>query len=624
MGRLIERRLAQLSPPALALARVAAVAAPDFALELAAQVLGQPVMQFADALNELEAAHVMRDLQFAHDLVHDAVRASVPPAVARHTHAAVAAWLEVHGGEPARVAGHWQHAGQPARAIPWLARAAEAAGRAVRRLEQIRFLEAQSELEAAHGQPDAAFDTLLRAAELQVTVDEGDAGEQQCDRLDALARSAAQRVRARLQRVHRASMRGDLALDEQLGHDTLREALREGVDEALVVQCRHHLAMALVAACRPEALQQMEAMLPWVRAHAGAGFRCEFFGNLAIAYENAGRLADAHAQHLLAVAAAREAGEHGNLALTLANHGAHRMIAGHPADAEALLAQARLVRAQDDAAASIDAYVAMSQLVCDYAQGRYARALATLDEVESGLGRFAPAHRPFALTHRAVVWAQLGQWARLQSLFDEIDGADSPLAASGNFALRRVLLQEDQARAQGREPAPDALPRALAMAAAGCTLDMVALVQLVLLLREPGAGVRARAEAALDHLRREGQHGALLGGLARAARRAAREGDGAASRRLAGEALALTAAGVMPPREYPLEPVRHLVLAALERGEPEAARPLLREALAWLQARLDQGDVPPACRDGFVERNPCNRGLRALAARLGLEPLTIG
>jgi DNA-binding SARP family transcriptional activator len=136
VSRLIERRVAQLSPGALALARVASIAGVDFGIALAEAVLGASAMQFADALNELEAAQVLRGTQFAHDLVFDAVRHSVPAAIAQHTHTRVAAWLETNGGEPARVARHWVDAGRDTLALPWLQKAADAARRAHRPLLQ--------------------------------------------------------------------------------------------------------------------------------------------------------------------------------------------------------------------------------------------------------------------------------------------------------------------------------------------------------------------------------------------------------------------------------------------------------------------------------------------------------
>ena len=118
VGRLIERRIAQLSPGALALARVASIAGVDFSIGMAEHVLGVSAMQFADAINELEGAQVLRGNAFAHDLVFEAVAGSVPAAIAEHTHARVAAWLEEQDGGPARIALHWIDGGKPQRALP--------------------------------------------------------------------------------------------------------------------------------------------------------------------------------------------------------------------------------------------------------------------------------------------------------------------------------------------------------------------------------------------------------------------------------------------------------------------------------------------------------------------------
>ena len=116
--RLIQQRLARLSAPALRLARCAAVAGQDLNSALAASVLGQRLIDLADAWSELEAAQVLRDGGFAHDLIAEAALASVPQAVARPLHAEVAAWLEAHDGAPARVAEHWLAAGETRRAAP--------------------------------------------------------------------------------------------------------------------------------------------------------------------------------------------------------------------------------------------------------------------------------------------------------------------------------------------------------------------------------------------------------------------------------------------------------------------------------------------------------------------------
>ena len=53
--RLIERRVMRLSPPAIKLARCAAVAGVDFSIELASEVLAVPVIDLTDPWRELEA-----------------------------------------------------------------------------------------------------------------------------------------------------------------------------------------------------------------------------------------------------------------------------------------------------------------------------------------------------------------------------------------------------------------------------------------------------------------------------------------------------------------------------------------------------------------------------------------
>jgi hypothetical protein len=77
-GQLIGQQLARLSPAALQLARVAAVAGVDFSMPLAQALLPRNALELADAWAELEAQHVMRGDDFAHDLIHDAVLRACP------------------------------------------------------------------------------------------------------------------------------------------------------------------------------------------------------------------------------------------------------------------------------------------------------------------------------------------------------------------------------------------------------------------------------------------------------------------------------------------------------------------------------------------------------------------
>ncbi len=112
IGQLIERRLDQLSASALRLARVAALAGQDFSVELAATVLGQHALDIADAWRELEAAQVIRNDAFAHDLIYEATLRTVPQPIARVLHKDIAEYLEARGAQPARIASHYYEAEQ--------------------------------------------------------------------------------------------------------------------------------------------------------------------------------------------------------------------------------------------------------------------------------------------------------------------------------------------------------------------------------------------------------------------------------------------------------------------------------------------------------------------------------
>ena len=94
VGILIERRLTKLSPEALKLARLAAIAGPDFSVEIAASILRRHILDIADTWHELEAAQVIRDQAFAHDLIYEATLKSIPAAIARSLHGEVAKLLE--------------------------------------------------------------------------------------------------------------------------------------------------------------------------------------------------------------------------------------------------------------------------------------------------------------------------------------------------------------------------------------------------------------------------------------------------------------------------------------------------------------------------------------------------
>jgi len=110
---------------------------------------------------------MLRDDAFAHDLIQEATLRTLPTALARHLHACVATWLQEHAGEPARLAAHWQAAGLPLQAVPWLERAADRAHAQWRPVEEAGLLN-QLVGVVADDTPERAGGLLLRLAAVQV------------------------------------------------------------------------------------------------------------------------------------------------------------------------------------------------------------------------------------------------------------------------------------------------------------------------------------------------------------------------------------------------------------------------------------------------------------------------
>ena len=128
VAALIGRRLQRLTPAALNLARVAAVAKTSFDLNLAAGVLERPKMELAEAHAELETALVLRGNAFTHDLLFEATLTGIPGAIKQVLHGDTARYLETINSDAARIAQHWLEASNTDKAAHWLLEAAKQAG----------------------------------------------------------------------------------------------------------------------------------------------------------------------------------------------------------------------------------------------------------------------------------------------------------------------------------------------------------------------------------------------------------------------------------------------------------------------------------------------------------------
>jgi DNA-binding SARP family transcriptional activator len=161
----VAARLHLLSPEARATAEVAAAVGRDFRFDLLAEASDLEEDVLVRALDELWRRHIVRAQEderwdFSHDRIREVAYAGIGPARARLIHRRIAQGLErIFAGRldeaSATIAAHLERGGYPARAIPWLERAAETALRVSAVEEAIRCLtQALSMLSRLPGGPD--------------------------------------------------------------------------------------------------------------------------------------------------------------------------------------------------------------------------------------------------------------------------------------------------------------------------------------------------------------------------------------------------------------------------------------------------------------------------------------
>lgn len=615
VGRLIERRVAQLSPGALALARVASIAGVDFCIELAESVLQAGAMQFADAINELETAQVMRNTQFAHDLVFEAVRLSVPQAIAQLTHARVAAWLEPRNAEPARIARHWIEAGRPAQAVPWLDRAAEAAQLALRPREFIAFRDEQSRIEEEHDRRAQAFAAGLEAVRTFMDIDNGTGAlEQRVARLEQLAGSTADRCEVALVRANALQLRGDSDACVRAAEAALSLA-READDQQLVARARSQLGANLFQADRlDDAVRHLEAAMIWADAHADDYQRAVGHGELATALDNLGRLDEALVHHQTGLALCLRARRYLEAATVCANLACNRIDAGELAVADDWLQRGQQWVEASDGERSQQSLSQMIRVLTLAHLGRYREALLTADRALQSARRSQPGYLPRAQLREALVWLHLGQWARVrQQLQATAVEPDSPLTLRAMHAL--LVWQCVQGGAGGSMTREQAQSTMQSLAA---EITEARRPDLSLPLRIECTAVLTADEAVreLRHIRGEagriGHRGTVLACHIRASARCI-EFDAAQARSEAQQALALHDGNVRTTALLPGELWLHASRALRAAGDARAEA-VLQRGLNWLHMTAEE-QVPEAFRDGFLNRNPIHRELRALAAR---------
>jgi DNA-binding SARP family transcriptional activator/predicted ATPase len=609
VGALITRRLKQLSAGALALARVAALAGSDFSAALAEHVLQTPALALADAWGELEAAQVLRGEAFAHDLIYEATRRSVPEAIARHTHRAIAEYLEGRPSEPARLAEHWLAAGDAARTVPHLHAAARRAEAAARFAESRSLIERAIALAEASGQRRDALQMQFLLIDLMRERASGEEKMALLDRMQANAESADEKLRICFSQTFVLAELDQPARAIETAQGMLSDP--DLIDEGTplrVVELRLALASVLrVVGRSEEALEQLQLIELPMREHADLQFRGWFHSDYARALFYTGQLALAEQQFVAALQMAREVGRKRMIAGVLQVAANIAQAAGRVQETCDRLQEAQLLVA--DSPDSTFAWFlgnSLADALCylgRYRESIAARdaALAQKDTVNAGWARSA-------LTGEALVWAQLGQPQRAQR----------SLARAGSLAIdaanRRQRLFFDLHRLQivwlQGDPT-DEVMRVCEESATSVNEEAyrwAVTLMRILIAPSPEDARSARdigsAASATGHMGHT-----LIAHLA-AGLACRRQGD---SR----EVVTEVAAALKLMHRFTLPVVYRgaqwwLAYEAARDVAETLARQALREGVDWINT-VARYHVPEPFRDSFLNRNRFNRALLAAA-----------
>jgi len=609
LAALIERRLERLSPPALRLARLAALADSDFDIELAAAVLGVHPIDLADPWRELEDAQIVRDGGFAHDLVLDATRGAVPAVVARALHAQIAAQGAARDLPAARVAMHWQAAGR----WPEAAAAHEAAARhaqaASRRSDELMHRRQVIRAWNAAGDADAAFQARVETVEPLLVVESVEQAQALADGLLADARTPEQRLAGLLASAQTLLMAARASEAMVLAREA--HALAANLaDHACERIAARYLAVGLAQAQRADEavalLEPYEAGLPADPAHDDT---YRFWSDMAYALQAANQRTRCAAALERSIAGGEARGDLSEVLTGLSNLSG---VKGNLGRLDAALVDAQRAQRLSERLGDVAGVPAGALHIHLGLLSAYSGPLG------SALGHFDTAHALFvsaghntwvavARNHRADVLLNLGQIARARQALP----ADDPTTLLPTRA-RRLIVASRIERALGHSPLP-LLNQAIALLG-DCRDPYMRLLAQVDALRTQDPAEAAEAALALEAQAERIEHLAVAT-KARwyrvdALRRSGRLDEALALARQARDEFAHT----QPWDMYIPEAWAIARRAFLEAGDDDAARAALRRALAWIEAALP--DVPEEFRDSFRHRNAVNEWL--LAARTTL------
>ena len=565
-------------------------------------------LDIAEPWRELESAQVLRDGAFAHDLIFEATRKSVPVPIARLLHRRIAAHLLARQALPDSVAPHWAGAAEWREAGATYAAAARRAREASQRTHEVECWRLAADAFDQAGAPELAFDARCESIHALIVVHGVTHAHTVIDGLLAAAQSDAQRAAALTAKATAALM----AADYSVGIAAAMQAseLARGLDSPWpgFDAARLHAVGLAQAGRAVEALAVIEAYRPLVDSDANREQRGHFWADYAYVLNTARRLRDTAFALQQAIDNAQTLGDVAEQATLTSNLATVKGNLGQVPDALALALRSLALQAQLGATvgpegAVVETYAA---LYCGMV-GRYEEALRRLDEAIACFVRDRqPVWIAVASNHKAQLLIDLGQFARARQTLDyERPPIDHVRARRATVAARieRALGHTGRSLIEMAvgELSPGADPH----------------VRMHVLLDDAGSAEPAAAMQRCDEVLQM----ALALEFAGVAMKARILRAHAQSR--AGDTQAAAAAmhDLVPqfeqvqPADMYFAQAWWLAAQVFEaNGDGDEAMMALARGALWVR-RTALPNVPEPFRDSFLQRNPTNRALLAAADR---------
>ena len=608
VSALIERRLSQLSAAALKLARVAALAGANFDAELAAIVLGLHPLDIAEPWRELEAAQVLRDGGFAHDLIFEATLASVPGPIAALLHQHIAEHLQAQGGVPAALAPHWAGAGRWSQAGQAYAAAARRAQSASQRTHEIDYWDQAANAFDRADEPARAFEARCDSIHACIIVRGVERAHVVIDRLLADAGTAEERVAALNARALAALMTADHA--RGIAAATEAAALARPFESPwpAFAAARLHAVGLAQSGRATEGLAIIEPYRALIEREGSAEQRGGYWADTAYVLNVLRRLRETAYALEQSLACAQSLGDLAELAMQTSNLATVKGNLGQVDEAlmlalRALALKSELGEIDGPEGGVIRAYAG---LYCGMV-GRYREAL---EHLEIGIECLARDRQLSLLgaasNHKAQFLIDVGQFARARQA---LDYADPPVEA---VRARRAHLSARIDRALEHR-APERLQFALEALDRANDPHVRMHVMLELAEQNDPAAAMERCDEVLRMARQ-----LEFGGVAMKASLLRAHAQSLAGQ-TAEAAAAMRELVAEMPRVPPADLYRGQVwwLAAQvfdAAGDSAQALMALAQGTDWVR-RVALPQVPEEFRDSFLQRNPANRALLAAADR---------